>query len=594
MMKSLTPLRALLVALAAGVAAHAQTAASLDVTPKANSAKTNSTAASQRQGADRPSDADSQPPASVSTYSRATLPPPGRPGRLARVTDDNRGVRLDTGGTWADLSGRVYNPHMFGARGDVVVLSGNYADSGCSVGARSATLTCTANVFPPGVGFTNADVGKRVMIVNVGAGANIHETTIRAVVSPTSVTLADAAPNIGIHTTALYGTDDTQALQAAINAADAAGGGKVMAPRGGYIFTSLTLRKRVTFEGAGIDNTVLYTNTTGDALVSNWPVNASTGVYLTLQDFTAVALNRVSRGAVFEDVGGTYVKLVRVKLHGAKYGVKFDQTEVSEIDMSEISGQLPSGAGLWIVNGAENTPGAQATFTNRIAVSRTQFNSGPGVTLIADDGGYTHTYFENNYNGGTNQIRIAGCGGCTIIGGEFESAAESNVVSTNTGFAGGGGKGANTNLKIDSAFLVNITGRPAVTFVNGMSVTLINNFVSSTGTAFAGVVNIDHLTAFGNRQNHRGAMFDGDATRYAKYNAGADTDALAVHGLTARGAVTGAAIALDADTTWTKGAGAPPPNACTRPKLGSLYTDKSTGTLFVCEARGGGAAWAAK
>jgi hypothetical protein len=55
-----------------------------------------------------------------------------------------------------------------------------------------------------------------------------------------------------------------------------------------------------------------------------------------------------------------------------------------------------------------------------------------------------------------------------------------------------------------------------------------------------------------------------------------------------------AGIALDADTTWTKGAGAPSGGSCTSAKYGSLYSNKTSGKLYVCEDVSGTPTWVAK
>lgn len=51
---------------------------------------------------------------------RAGLPAPGQPGRLARVTDEVRGLWMDQGSRWFALNGDVINVKEFGARGDGV------------------------------------------------------------------------------------------------------------------------------------------------------------------------------------------------------------------------------------------------------------------------------------------------------------------------------------------------------------------------------------------------------------------------------------------------------------------------------------------
>ncbi|MBI4209046.1 MAG: right-handed parallel beta-helix repeat-containing protein [Deltaproteobacteria bacterium] len=56
-------------------------------------------------------------PLRFGAYTKATLPPAGVPGRLARVTDEVRGLWIDQGDKWHPLMGSVY-PQWFGAVGD--------------------------------------------------------------------------------------------------------------------------------------------------------------------------------------------------------------------------------------------------------------------------------------------------------------------------------------------------------------------------------------------------------------------------------------------------------------------------------------------
>lgn len=54
----------------------------------------------------------------VKSYSKAALPRAGQPGRIARVTDEERGLYIDTGTDWVSLAGREIDVRLFGAAGD--------------------------------------------------------------------------------------------------------------------------------------------------------------------------------------------------------------------------------------------------------------------------------------------------------------------------------------------------------------------------------------------------------------------------------------------------------------------------------------------
>lgn len=113
--------------------------------------------------------------------------------------------------SWLNTMGTgawVFNVAAYGAKGDGKVVIDGAMTNG------SPTLTsATAN-------FTMADVGKAIMVKGAAiTGVTTLVTTIQAFTNSTTVTLAaNAATTVSGATTA-WGTDDTSAFQAAINAA---------------------------------------------------------------------------------------------------------------------------------------------------------------------------------------------------------------------------------------------------------------------------------------------------------------------------------------------------------------------------------------
>ena len=105
----------------------------------------------------------------------------------------------------------VFDVTQYGAVGDGKVV-GNGA-----MGSGSTTLTSAT------AGFTASDVGKKISVKGAAAtGITTLITTILAVNSATSVTLAAANASGGALSSAvvIWGTDDTTAIQAAIDAAE--------------------------------------------------------------------------------------------------------------------------------------------------------------------------------------------------------------------------------------------------------------------------------------------------------------------------------------------------------------------------------------
>lgn len=119
----------------------------------------------------------------------------------------------------------VFDVRAFGALGD-----GQVATDGAITSATKA-LACTTS--KP---FTAADVGKAVMIRGAGAtGVTTHVTTITAFTDSGHVTVASNAGTTVSGALVMWATDDTAAVQAAINAAvtyaqGASGHAKVFIP----------------------------------------------------------------------------------------------------------------------------------------------------------------------------------------------------------------------------------------------------------------------------------------------------------------------------------------------------------------------------
>lgn len=68
-------------------------------------------------------------------------------------------------------------------------------------------------------------------------------------------------------------TDDSAAIQAAINACNAAGGGTVYWPPGTYVFSNVTFYRKIRYLGSGIENTILQLRTGSGTGVSLFQSN---------------------------------------------------------------------------------------------------------------------------------------------------------------------------------------------------------------------------------------------------------------------------------------------------------------------------------
>jgi hypothetical protein len=107
----------------------------------------------------------------------------------------------------------------FDARDDLVTVFDGAITTG------TATLVCATSTP-----FTAQDIGKRITVARAGASAGQLTTTISAFTSSSTVTLAANAGTTASAAGTSFGTDNTTAIQNAINAAQTAKGGIVYFP----------------------------------------------------------------------------------------------------------------------------------------------------------------------------------------------------------------------------------------------------------------------------------------------------------------------------------------------------------------------------
>lgn len=143
----------------------------------------------------------------------------------------------------ASRLGEVISVKDFGAVGDVIAVTGN-----TSITSSAAVLTVV------GASFTANDVGKYIQVPGAGAAGATLVSTISAYTSATQVTLADNAGTTlsAVSKTVTYYTDDTAAVQAAIDAAMSSGK-KLRVPPGVYACDALNFDHAIGLhmEGAG-------------------------------------------------------------------------------------------------------------------------------------------------------------------------------------------------------------------------------------------------------------------------------------------------------------------------------------------------------
>ncbi|PIG30127.1 hypothetical protein CLU93_4462 [Janthinobacterium sp. 35] len=214
-------------------------------------------------------------------------------------------------------------------------------------------------------------------------------------------------------------------------------GTRLVAPRGKFVCSkSIPWKNNVTLVGKTKMATVFEFTHAGHGFVSTNPINSSTAANIGISNCTITTSNLASTGSAFVDVGGSYVDLDMVKITGFKYGSIFDQTEHLNVDRCEYI--TPAGGiGIWIVNGPDFTPGVLLGFTNKIAITRNQFNADPAALYnILDDGGGSHAIRDNNFNAGFEAIRASGVYGLEIRSNESEVHTVTDFRLTDTTVSG--------------------------------------------------------------------------------------------------------------------------------------------------------------
>lgn len=309
-------------------------------------------------------------------------------------------------------------------------------------------------------------------------------------------------------------TDDTAEIQAALDFANTSGGFRIGVPGGTYICTSaINIYKKTHLVGVGKSLSKFLFNHTGDGIKSTWPVNSSTTVDITIQDCWIACNNGSNTGGGFVDLGGTFVRIKNCKFEGFKHQVIFDQTELADID-DGCDFYNPLQDCVWLVNGPDHTIGASTLYTNRISIKNCQFNADNGAAIaIVDDGGVTHSFVDNNYQGFVTQIRSAAGQGLSIRGGEFEGASGLPITFATTTYAGTAVT-ETVSPSIHDVFIIAAAGLNCIKFFSGSGggATIMGGTLRSNVAAIAGVSSIDSIVCIGPKNDGGGALLDANAT----------------------------------------------------------------------------------
>jgi hypothetical protein len=305
--------------------------------------------------------------------------------------------------------------------------------------------------------------------------------------------------------------DDTASIQAGLLAIRERGGGALFFPRGRYKVTRpLRLVRNLTLHGEGQRGSIIVSTHNGSCLVSEEPINGATPVHLSIRSLGLInTAGAANRGAGFHDTGGTYVAVTDVLIENFRYGIILDQSELVDIDLCTIQHQ--SHSCIWLVNGPDLVPGAALHFTNRISVNRCQIN-GAGQFGILDDGGVTHAFRDNNYNGcGLAHIRAASVTNLIVSGGEYEGAGTRNLILTFHRLSGVQ-VGACGLVLVENAFFAPLRGQSSIEIHSCTVLTLVACLFGNTHdpkvAAVVGVENVNTLLEIGCAIGGPGPLLD--------------------------------------------------------------------------------------
>lgn len=405
-------------------------------------------------------------------------------------------------------------PPIVNDAGSITYDAGDSVTAGSFIIGQTYVITSIGSTNFLNVGAVSNTVGIYFIATGVGSGSGTanYIRTVQAKLRE-SVSVKDfGAKGDGV-------TDDTAAIQAALDSLVLSGttlyntppAKELTVPAGIYIFSSaITIPKNVKIKGEGKNSSIFKSNHTGDGFTTIQPVNTPQAINVQLEDLAIWNTNASNTGGAYVDVTGVYITLRNVQLTGFKYNLILDQSELVDCEFCDF--ENPITACLWIVNGPEHTPGAGFFYSNRISVKSSQFSSTVGSIGIIDDGGYTHSFVDNNYNGCTNHFRVAGVLGFKISGGEFEGATSSNFIFTNTTYGAGTAVGTGQSVFIGNGALVIATGSNNIFNVTNVgTITLDTLSLQSTATKYIGTAGTGGLFARNIYNLGVGVLFDGKA-----------------------------------------------------------------------------------
>lgn len=251
-------------------------------------------------------------------------------------------------------------------------------------------------------------------------------------------------------------TDDTAAIQAAINYCFSNGGGSVFFPKGNYkTLSTLIFKNNIIYYGEGQSSTLITYSGTSDAVQVNNPSNSSTYANISVRDIAIICTIRTNKKSSFADNGSALLTFHNVAMYGNDHGLILDQSELVDVTECYFSVVNSGTSCVWLVNGADRTAGNSSGFTNRISFRSCYFDKTinglytNGLFGVIDDGGISHVYSACNFEGPATAMRFNAGNGITINDQcEFEGNTTQVLLTATTSYYNTSGT-VSTNININ-------------------------------------------------------------------------------------------------------------------------------------------------
>jgi hypothetical protein len=232
------------------------------------------------------------------------------------------------------------------------------------------------------------------------AGTGAVTTTVQAKLRETVSVRDFGAVGDGV-------TDDTAAIQAAIDYCAVAGGCVYIPAATYYCSSGLDLKALVSIKGDGYEASILQFDHTGYGIkFESAAVNTNELWGGVLYGFSVRNSNVSNTDGGIVLAGSSQGTIDNVRIGRFKYALILDQANIQNVQNCYFLSALT--ANVWLTNGPDYRAGASTGFTNRISIENCQFN-GPTTMPwnIIDDGGQNHIISGNNINAGAKSVRFS-------------------------------------------------------------------------------------------------------------------------------------------------------------------------------------------